>query len=549
MLILSEINQTQLAEARIRRNQLQNLQTVWSALSPQKRLLSIGATIAVFIAVLLLARGSNDRDMSLLFGGLEPAAAGNIVTALDQRGTYYEVRGNAIYVNKSDRDALRLSLAGDGLPATGLAGYELLDSLSGFGTTSQMFDAAYWRAKEGELARTIMANPNVQNARVHISAPNSRGFQRAQAPSAALTVQTIGAQPTAKQIKALQYLVAAAVPGLVPKAVAVIDNTGGLLSEREGVANTGTSDERADLMRLRAERLLAARVGPGNAVVEVTIETITEAEQITERRFDPEQRVAISTDITESSSKSQDSGSGAVTVASNLSDGDAGAGETNKNNEDSESRALTNFEVSETQRLLTRTPGDVKRLTVAVLVNEVLTPAADGTVTSSPRPQAELDALEALVSSAVGLNPDRGDVITLRSLAFEPILPMGTEALSIPNAGIDVMRLAQALILAVVAIILGLFVVRPILSPARLTVLDTSGGPVIDQDGRPVGTPPIAANTDTDSAISLPDQTAANPLDATDPVTRLRQMISERETETIQVLQNWMDPDETKENA
>mgnify|MGYP005989894619 CR=1 FL=1 len=510
------------------------------------------ATAVVFIAVLTMARGSNTKDMSLLFGGLEPATAGNIVAALDQRGAQYEVRGNAIYVETTQRDALRMTLAGDGLTVTGAKGYELLDSLSGFGTTSQMFDAAYWRAKEGELARTIIASANIRSARVHISAPNTRGFQRAQAPSAALTVGTLGAAPSARQIKAFQYLVAAAVPGLTPESVAVIDSNGGLISEREGNGAGTSSDERANALRQRAERLLAARVGPGNAVVEVTIEQITEAEQITERRFDPNERVAISTEVTESASKSQDSGGGDVSVASNLPDGDAGGDGSSSNNEDSQSRALTNFEVSETQRQLTRAPGDVKRLTIAVLVNDVVTIDDQGARTTSPRDQAELDALEALVSSAVGLNTDRGDVITLRSMAFEPILPMGTEGLAVSGAGLDIMRLIQVAVLAAVALVLGLFVVRPILAPSTLPALAAPGGPLIDQDGQPVELPAAAPATQAigGGAIAMPDQASQSSVpDQADPVERLRQMISERESETIQVLQDWMETPDSKESV
>ncbi len=83
-----------------------------------------------------------------------------------------------------------MNLAADGVPAGGSQGYELLDSLSGFGTTSQMFDAAYWRAKEGELARTILANPEVRAARVHISAISARRFDRDFRPTASVAVTT-----------------------------------------------------------------------------------------------------------------------------------------------------------------------------------------------------------------------------------------------------------------------------------------------------------------------------------------------------------------------
>ena len=132
---------------------MQNLLDLWANLGNRRRAIVIGATLAMFLAILGLARLAGTPNMALLYSGLDGTAAGDVVTALDAQGVTYEVRGDAIYVDESLRDNLRMVLAGQGLPATGGTGYELLDSLSGFGTTSQMFDAAYWRAKEGELAR------------------------------------------------------------------------------------------------------------------------------------------------------------------------------------------------------------------------------------------------------------------------------------------------------------------------------------------------------------------------------------------------------------
>ena len=116
--------------------------------------------------------------MTLLYAGLDPAAAGEVITALEQRGIAYSVQGDAIYVDGSKRDQSRMALAQEGLPKGGGAGYELLDDLNGFGTTAQMFDAAYWRAKEGELARTILVIPQVRAARVHLANQQSRPFAR-----------------------------------------------------------------------------------------------------------------------------------------------------------------------------------------------------------------------------------------------------------------------------------------------------------------------------------------------------------------------------------
>jgi flagellar M-ring protein FliF len=536
---------------------VQNLLDIWNRLGIGQRVATLGSTVVVFIVILFLVRSPGTRDLSLLFGGLEASAAGDVLTALEQQGVAYEVRGSAIYVDTAARDSLRLVLAGQGLPVSGVDGYELLDNLSGFSTTSQMFDATYWRAKEGELARTIVANPRFRSARVHISTPTTRTFQRTSAPSAAITVQSTAGVISASQVKALQYLVASAVSGLVPENVAVIDGTAGLLSGADDSPGAAADNERADILRARAERLLMARVGAGNAVVEITMETVTDTETITERTVDPDSRVAISTDIQESAERSEDSRGGDVTVASNLPDGDAAVGGGNANNENSETRALTNFEVSETQRDIRKNPGAVKRLTVAVLINDTVVTNADGTTTSEPRAAEELADLQQLVSSAVGFDEARGDQITLRGMPFEPVPELGTEVLanSITTSSLDMMQLIQIGVLAGVAIILGLFVVKPILTPRMdMAALPppTPGNDTMD----------IATNDGPQMMSAFPDMMSIEGPgnggmgfgdmgggDADDPVSRLQQMITDRETETLQILENWMDDPEQTEDA
>ena len=147
---------------------MQQLLNVWMGLDIRRQITVVVATVAMFLAVLAMSRIVSAPSMTLLYAGLENGAAGDVVRSLEQRGVPFEVRGGSIFVPASDRDQLRMTLASEGLPANSSRGYELLDSLTGFGTTSQMFDAAYWRAKEGELARTIVSGPHIALARVHI---------------------------------------------------------------------------------------------------------------------------------------------------------------------------------------------------------------------------------------------------------------------------------------------------------------------------------------------------------------------------------------------
>jgi flagellar M-ring protein FliF len=504
----------------------------------------IGASLAVFAAVLFLARATTSSDFVLLYAGLDNGTAGDVITALDQRAVEYDVQGGSIFVPKADRDRLRMTLASEGLPATSSQGSELLDNLSGFGTTSQMFDAAYWRAKEGELARTMLASPHIRAARVHISATSAQPFRREQEPTAAVTVTSVNGSLDIGQADALRFLVASAVPGLAPMDVAVIDGVGGLVSNSDGNSMTADTYEKAAELRSRVERILTARVGAGNAVVEVSVDTVTETESILERSFDPETRVAISTEVQESSASSQDTMSGDVTVASNLPDGDAVGKSGAASNENTESRSVTNYEVSETQREVLRAPGAVKRISVAVLVNSVTSVDAAGETVVTARPVEELEDLRLLVASAVGLDDDRGDEITIRSMAFESLPAVEAEygMGEVPAAPLNIMQLVQTGVLAFVALILGLFVVRPILTSNRTppALLDSSGAGVSSST---LGTDATVIDGTASPVQSLaPSQSGSEGTTSTeDPVDRLRGLIEDRRDEAIQVLQSWID--------
>lgn len=528
---------------------MQNVVATWSSLDLRRRIIIVGATIAMFVAILGLGRMAGQTEMGLLYAGLEPAAAGDVVAALEQRGVAHQVAGDSILVDIAQRDSLRMALASEGLPAAGGGGYELLDNLSGFGTTSQMFDAAYWRAKEGELARTLLAMPEVKAARVHIASAPTRAFQAATEASASVTLTTNSGSLSEAQARAIRHLVASAVAGMRPEAVQIIDTVAGLIGGQATAGyDSGDAADRAAAIRGNVERLLAARVGPGKAVVEVAVDLVSESEQITERTFDPQGRVAISSETEERTDSSTEPG-GEVSVASNLPEGDAAAGAQGRS-ESSEIRERVNFEVSETQREVLRSPGAIRRMTVAVMVDGVVTTAADGTRSWTPRPEEELATLRELVAAAVGLDAARGDVLTLKSLEFQALpAPAGTEAASgmLPAiTALDVLSLVQVAVLALVAIILGLFVIRPILTSAR---------PALAAPAAPLALPPAtgfapaALDGEVETGFDLPGYARGRgsvEQGTEDPAARLRRLIEARQTESIEILRGWMEREEER---
>ena len=539
---------------------MQQLLNVWMGLDIRRQITVVVATVAMFLAVLAMSRIVSAPSMTLLYAGLENGAAGDVVRSLEQRGVPFEVRGGSIFVQASDRDQLRMTLASEGLPANSSRGYELLDSLTGFGTTSQMFDAAYWRAKEGELARTIVSGPHIALARVHIASTGSNPFQRNVTPTASVSFTPNGGGLTPQQAKAIRFLVASAVSGLSPEDVAVIDANGTLISAVDEAAPASGADDKAQILRERVERLLEARVGFGNAIVEVSVDTVTETEEIRERKFDPANRVAISTDTEEITSNSNEAGGGDVTVASNLPDGDAAGGDT-ASSQNTETRERINYEVSETERAITRSAGAIKRVTVAVLVNDATEQSADGEQVTTPRAEAEMDDLRELVASAVGFDESRGDIITIKSMALQTLVPMGTEVSSslFDRFELDLMSAIQMAILAIVAIVLGLFVVRPLLSrnpqneapPAALLPATTEPEPNDALTGEVSGELDDFPDLQLDDSFSdMPALNFANVSGdgsaSDDPVDRLRAMIGERQEETVEILRSWLEESEER---
>ncbi len=511
---------------------------MWTSLEPRKRIIFILAAVAAFVALLGLVRVATSPNLSLLYAGLDASSAGEIITKLEQSGVTFEIRGNAIYVDNNSRDQVRLSLASEGLPASGIAGYEILDELSGFGTTSQMFDAAYWRAKEGELARTFVASPQIIAARVHIASGSSQPFSRKTNPTASVSLTAASGNLAPSFAEAARFMVASAINGMTPEDVAVIDAASGVVVLAGDTTRSTTPDgldSRAATLRGNIERILAARVGVGNAIVEVMVDASMQTQTVSERIIDPESRVVISSETQSDSDASNGSASGAVTVASNLPDGDVGgsAGSSSRNQNSNSERI--NYEVSETLRETIHQPGEIQRISVAVLVDGQLVMDENGQEIWAPRPEAELTALRELVQSAIGFNAERGDTVTLQSMELSQTPVEGT--LIDETAGfmsLNAMSLIQLGVLSVVVLALGMFVLRPLLaSQPALPPLASDEMAQNPQLAGPDGANPLAIENKTPPTA----------------VEMLRTAVSERSNETNRLLQNWIEAPENNEKV
>ena len=530
---------------------------LWLAFPVRKKAASIVAVLLTLLAVFALTRIATRPQLDILYSNIDTATAGEIVSRLQTMDVAYDVRGNVIYADRRRRDSLRLELAREGLPRQNVVGYELFDDLNSFAMSSEMFDTAYWRAREGELARTILSMPNVKGARVHLGTQPGNPFSRDRNDkTASVTLSTIdGVSP--EQAKAIQFLTALSVAGLNPSDVAIVDTISGLVAGPGLAPDTAPqgSDEldRARELKNNLLSLLEARVGPGNARVNVFLEVDRVAETTTSRQFDPENRVLKSQTTSEVADTS--SGTSAnVTVASNLPEGGAAGG--NNTSERNETTETVSYEISEILTNRETLPGAIKRMTIAVLVNDVRGVDENGETIFQSRSEAELTQITDLVSASAGIDQERGDRLSVESMAFDLPPPQDLiEAAGFMETFLDryLWNLIQSLILAVVAIILGFFVVKPLFMPralneeiyGELSPMSLAGpsavpgvaGPAAAQGlPAPDALPGLPGAAETSGTAGAVTDSQVPP----DPVDLLKAIVKDRKDDTVELISDML---------
>lgn len=428
----------------------------------------------------LTARISSS-PMALLYADLDTTDAGAISAKLDSLKIPYEVSaaGNTIRVPGEQVGKIRMLMASNGLPKGGSIGYEIFDQKESFGTTSFVQNINHLRALEGELARTISTMGPVQSARVHLVLPQRELFSHnTQTATASVFLKVRGGITlTKEQIAAIQHLIAAAVPQLQPSQISIVDDKGALLARPTGEsgagAGIGASDqegmrEQYEQMQARKiEDLLAQTLGFGKVRAQVSADLDFDRITTNSEIFDPESQVVRSQQSTTEDSKATDGGGNSVSITNNLPGGQPAGSDSSNSNSTNRTEETINYEINKTVRSQVRETGQIKRLSVAVVVDGTYTTAEDGKKKYEPRSQEELDKIKALVRSAVNYDATRGDTIEVQNMPFT----MGENGMAdaansdmimgIPK--LDLMRIAESLLLAFIGLMVVLLIVRPIL--------------------------------------------------------------------------------------
>ena len=433
----------------------------------------IAAALTAFF--LYVAGVISEPPKSILFSGLETRDAAAVSAKLDAMNVPYDAKGDGgtILVPADQVPKLRMALAQDNLPAAGV-GYEIFDKSDAFGTTAFVQNINRLRALEGELSRSIQTIEGVESVRVHLVIPERQIFSRdSQTPSGSVVLKTRGVLGH-EQVAAIQHLVAAAVAALTPDRVAIVDDKGNLLAggqEKTGDDATAASAEQdttdfEDRLRRRVESMVASVVGQGHVRAQVTAEMNHTRTTSTSEDYNPDSKVVRSTQTVEqNASDSNPSGSGAVSVASALPGQQSATGGDNNKSSSGRTEETTNYEISKTVTTSATEGKDgntLKRLSVAVVV--------DGTATDGgykARGAQELKQIDTLVKSAIGYDSGRGDQVQVVNMPFARVETIAGTPAPTPLLGLDGsawFKIIEAAILSITALLIGLFVMRPLIA-------------------------------------------------------------------------------------
>jgi flagellar M-ring protein FliF len=430
-----------------------------------QKVLLVVVALGVIGAIIAMVTMVNQPTYATLFNGLNADDASKIVTKLKEKSVPYRLddSGKSILVPKEQVYELRLALAGDGLPQSSVIGYEIFDRTN-LGVSDFVQKVNYRRALEGEQARTILQLDEVEGARVHLALPEKALFKEDEKNATASVVLKLksGKPLRHESVQGIAHLVASSVEGLEASDVSIVDSRGILLSDNaksnSAAAMTSTQYELQQQVETylgrKAQTLLESVVGTGNAVVQVSADLDFRQVERTLEQYDPENTAVRSEQISEDKSVTSDSAPPST-----------------------RSSTVTNYEVNKTVEHIVENLGNIKRLSVAALVNGTTKQVEVNGVKSTenvPRQKDDMEKMTDLVKRAVGFNPLRSDEVTVTNLSFgTPLQEQDFVYKQSPPLS-DYNDIIQKVFL-VAAMAGGVVLIRSLLGRLRVTVGGKSG--------------------------------------------------------------------------
>jgi flagellar M-ring protein FliF len=409
------------------------------------KLLLVAGAAAVIAVMAVFWLWSQQPDYRILFSNYSDKDGGAIVASLEKMNVPYKFSdsGTAILVPAAQVHQARLKLASDGLPRGGNIGFEILENQK-FGVSQFVEQVNFQRALEGELERSIQSIGAVEVARIHLAIPKATVFVRdQQKPTASVLLNLrAGRSLDAQQVGAVVHLVASSVPDLPAANVTVVDQNGNLLSDtskKMGANNLDPTqlkyiDDIQQSIVKRVESIIEPIVGAKNvraeASAEIDFSSLEQAAETYKPNQKPDDVVIRSSQSNESQTSDGATATGVpgaltnqpqanATAPINAAPGDAAAATAAGTTPLSSQKNLTtNFEVDKTIRYVQQGMGGIKRLNVAVVVNNMQVVDKKGKVTYRPLTVAEKTQINDLAMQAMGFNKERGDALTVVNSSF-----------------------------------------------------------------------------------------------------------------------------------
>jgi flagellar M-ring protein FliF len=554
-----------------------------ASLKPLLLLVGIAAAVAAGVSVVLWSKGPT---YSLLYSNLGEEDQAQIAQVLDASSIPYRLEpgSNSIQVPSERVSEARLKLAGQGLPE-GDGGFALMDKQPALGVSQFMEGARYQHALEQELARTIASLRPVEGARVHLAVPRQSAFVRDRRPgSASVFVQLKpGRRLEQEQVQAIINLVASSIPELEANQVTVVDQQGRLLSAPQGTDEFALREQHFDMVRRleedytqRIEALLAPLVGPGRVRAQVVAQVDTSITEEAREQYRPDSQIVRSEALSESTSRDGAGANGGVpgsltnqppqpgvalppgVAAANNAAAPAAPQATGAPGsqgvqtatalappapDNTAKQTTRNYEIDRTLAYTRQPAGRLKRLTVAVLIDNVRTTGKDGKPVDRPLGDQQLARITQLVKDAVGFDEARGDSVNVVNSSFEVDTPAPDgEIEKVPLWEQPLFRdLAKIIAGLLVLLVLVLSVLKPLvrglIHPARVALAGPSPAAI---------EPPSGQQAKGGAAAALPAAAAAAaaPLAYEQQLAQARTLVTQDPKRVAQVVRTWVAQDE-----
>ena len=410
---------------------LEQFKTVFNKLTLLQKISIITATVAVFLSVAVLIIWANKPVYKTLYANMNADDAGLVISKLKEKKIPYRLKdnGRTVEVPQNKVYEVRIDLAQEGLPRGGGSGFELFDKTS-FGMTEFVQNVNYQRALQGELARTITSLNEIAEARVHLTIPKEKLFvsEDTEAKAAVVVKLRSGYRLDRNTVNSIASLVAGAVKGLKKENVQIVDTNGRLLSdfldENNSLTLTQTQLEYQrkieKALEAKANNILQRTLGRKNAFAQITTEIDFDKQAYTKEEYAPDGVLRSQQTFEETSNSKPKTPVGVPGVESNLAEPNING--QNTVTEYSKTDERQNFEIGKTVSKGEKAIGTIKRMTIAVVLNDKKKITGKGKnqkVEFVPRSPEEINKIKELVASATGFNKDRGDVITVSNVPFD----------------------------------------------------------------------------------------------------------------------------------